>query len=86
MHDFLFDLVGSCLSLFDDFRLKIAVSVAWNSNFALPIVADYHLFPVTNYAFCPMLCGVHAALWGAAAQTSCLRLLPELFPATEFFS
>ena len=47
LHDFLFDLVGSCLSLFNDFRLKIAVSVARNSDFALAIVADYRLFPVT---------------------------------------
>ena len=47
LHDFLFDLVGSCLSLFNDFRLKIAVSVAWNSDFTLAIIADYRLFPVT---------------------------------------
>ena len=64
LHDFLFNLVGSCLSLFDDFRLEIAVSVAWHCDFALAIVADYRLFPVTNSACCPMLCGVHAALWG----------------------
>ena len=47
LHDFLFDLVGSCLSLFDDFRLEIAVSVARHCDFALAIVADYRLFPVT---------------------------------------
>ena len=33
--------------LFNDFRLKIAVSVAWNSDFTLTIIADYRLFPVT---------------------------------------
>jgi hypothetical protein len=32
---------------FNDFRLKIAVSVARNSDFALAIIADYRLFPVT---------------------------------------
>ena len=64
LHDFLFDLVGSCLSLFDDFRLEIAISVAWDSDFALAIIADYRLFPVTNSACCHMLCGIHAALWG----------------------
>ena len=47
LHDFLFDLVGSCLSLFNDFRLKIAVSVARHCDFALAIVADYRLFPIT---------------------------------------
>ena len=33
--------------LFNDFRLKIDVSVARNSDFALAIVTDYRLFPVT---------------------------------------
>ena len=47
LHDFLFNFVGSCLSLFDNFRLKIAVSVARHCDFALAIVADYRLFPVT---------------------------------------
>ena len=47
MHDFLFDLVGSSLSLFNDLRLKIAVPVAWDRDFTLAIVADYRLFPVT---------------------------------------
>ncbi len=36
-----------CQSARNDFRLEIAVPVARNSNFALPIVADYRLFPVT---------------------------------------
>ena len=81
LHDFLFNFVGSCLSLFDDFRLKIAVPVARNSDFALAIVADYRLFPVTNSACCPMLCGVHATLWGQLRKhpvcdcfRSCYRL------------
>ena len=46
LHDFLFDFVGSCLSLFKDYWLKFAVSVAGNSNLTLSIIADYCLFTV----------------------------------------
>ena len=43
----MFNFVGSCLSFFDDFWLKFAVSVARNSYLTLPIIADYGLFAVT---------------------------------------
>ena len=57
LHDFLFDLVGSCLSLFNDFRLKIAVSVAWNRDFALAIIADYRLFTIAVTAVSRVVSG-----------------------------
>lgn len=46
LHDFLFNYIGSCLSLFDNFWLELAVSVAGNCYLTLPIIADYCLFSI----------------------------------------